>query len=210
MPGKNKKKLGNKELVRYAIEAALDAKEVDMVVVSTDDDDILTIARSYDEVKAIRRPDNISGDKAPAITYVQHVLELLNEDFDYTVIVQPSSPFTLGVDIDQTIKLLYGTEADSSVSVMKLDHAIHPAKLKVMKRNKLNAYFEEENGRMAAHELPELFVRNCSVYVSTVESIAKGKIIGDHCLGYEMPRERSIDINDPIDFEFAEFMMSRK
>lgn len=202
--------LGNKELVRYAIEAALNAKEVNTVAVSSDDDDILTIAKSYNNVIAIRRPQSISGDMAPAITYVHHALDILNESFDYTVIIQPSSPFTLGVDIDETIKLLYGSKADSSVSVMKLDHAIHPAKLKVMEHDRLNAYIEEENGRMAAHELPELYVRNCSVYVSTIASIRNNKIIGDICLGYEMPRERSVDINDPIDFEFAEFMMSKK
>ena len=81
--------------------------------------------------------------------------------------------------------------------------------LKTMLDKVLLPYFEEENGRMAADELPELYVRNCSVYVSSINTINSGKIVGDHCLGYEMPRDRSIDINDPIDFEFAEFMIER-
>ena len=136
-------------------------------------------------------------------------MKVIDEKFDYTVIVQPSSPFTLGIDIDKTIRLLYESNADSSVSIMKLDHAIHPVKMKVMKGDRLDAFIEEEEGRMAAHELPELYVRNCSVYVSTIASIKNDKIIGDNCLGYVMPRERSIDINDPIDFEFAEFILSR-
>ena len=73
--------------------------------------------------------------------------------------------------------------------------------MKTLAGSRLDPFLEEERGRMAAHELPELYVRNCSVYVSTIQTIRRGKIIGDHCLGYEMPRERSIDINDPIDFE---------
>jgi len=207
VPGKNKKKLAGKELVRYAIEAALNSKLTSTIVVNSDDDDILEIARSYTKVVSLKRPVEISGDRAPAITFVHHTLNALLEDFDYVVIVQPTSPFTLGSDIDHTIRLLMESTADSSVSVMQLDHAIHPLKLKVKQGDELFPFMEEEKGRMAAHELSELYARNGSVYVSTIETIRQDKIIGDVCLGYEMPRERSIDINDPIDFEFAEYMI---
>jgi len=209
IPGKNKKKLGGKELVRYAIESALDSKEITEFVLSSDDDDILRIGSDYKNLTCIKRPVAISGDKAPAITYVKHAIGVLKKDFDYIVIIQPTSPFTTGEDIDNTIRILYDSDADSSVSVMKLDHAIHPIKMKTMAGSKLNPFLEEEDGRMAAHELPELYVRNCSVYVSTIKNIDQGKIIGDHCLGYVMPRERSIDINDPIDFEFANFILQK-
>ncbi len=207
--GKNKKKLAGKELIRYAIEATLASKKITQIVVSSDDDDILSIAKEYANVLALRRPEEISGDKAPAITYMQHALSVIDSEFDYTVIIQPSSPFTLGEDIDQTINLLIEGEGDSSVSVMQLDHAIHPVKLKTLENDVLIPFLEEENGRMAAHELPEIYVRNCSVYVSSIELINEGEIIGNKCLGYVMPRERSIDINDPIDFEFAEFLMKK-
>jgi CMP-N,N'-diacetyllegionaminic acid synthase len=210
VPGKNKKKLLGKELIRYSIEAALATKESNTILVSSDDDDILRIASTYDKVIILRRPTGISGDKALAITFVQHALQELDHiQFDYVAIVQPTSPFTLGSDIDATIRLLHDSDADSSVSVMKLDHAIHPIKLKVKEGDELLPYIEEENGRMAAHELSELYVRNGSVYVSTIATIQKGNIIGERCLGYEMPRERSLDINDPIDFDFAEFIIKK-
>lgn len=112
-------------------------------------------------------------------------------------------------DIDNTIRLLKNSNADSSVSVMKLDHATHPIKMKVMEGDKLNPFLEEERGRMAEHELPTIFVRNCSVYVSTLETIQAGKIIGEDCRGYVMPMERSVDINNPIDFDFAEFLYKK-
>ncbi len=209
IPGKNKKSLLGKELIRYSIESALESEETDIVLVSTDDDDILKIASTYPKVISLKRPAEISDDFAPAITYVHHALNELDEEFDYVAIVQPTSPFTNGADIDATIRLLYDSSADSSVSVMKLDHAIHPVKLKTKKGDELLPYLEDENGRMAAHELTELFVRNGSVYVSKLATIKSGTIIGNVCLGYEMPRERSIDINDPIDFEFAEFMIRK-
>lgn len=195
--------------MRYAIEAALDAGEITDLALSTDDQDILNIGKSYKSLLCIERPKAISGDLAPAISYVHHALEVIAKQYDLIVIVQPSSPFTTGEDINNTIRLLYDTKADSAVSVMKLDHAIHPVKLKTMDGLELRPFIEKERGRMSEQALPKLYVRNCSVYVSTIEVINKGLIIGDTCLGYVMPREKSIDINDPIDFEFAEFMLER-
>lgn len=206
---KNKKLLFGKELVCYAIEAALASTELTSIAVSSDDDDILYISSKYEGIVLLKRPAEISGDNAPAITYVEHALEELGKGYDIVVIIQPTSPFTTAGDIDDTIHLLYIDGVDSSVSVVKLDHAIHPVKLKVMKGNVLEPYYEPEKGRMAAHELPELYVRNGSVYASKIETIARGNIIGDRCLGFVMPRERSLDINDPIDFEFAEFLMMK-
>lgn len=214
VPGKNKKLLAGKELIRYVIEATINAQEVSNIVVSSDDKDILAIAAEYSEVIPLERPAEISGDTAPAITYVHHTLDYLDSQgyppFDYVAIIQPSSPFTLGEDIDHTIHLLYEGNADSAVSVMKVDHSIHPIKLKVLAGLELKPYFEDEGGKMAAYELPEIYVRNCSVYVSTIKTIKKGGIIGPVCLGHVMPRERSIDINDPIDFEFAEFLILKQ
>lgn len=207
---KNKLKLAGKELVRYAIESTLSAQLISTIVVNSDDEDILAIAQEYENIYSLKRPKNISGDEAKAMTYVKHTLENLGNSFDFIVIIQPTSPFTTGEDIDGTIKLLLESDADSAVSVMKLDHAIHPVKLKTMKDLELVPFFEEEQGRMAAHELSELYVRNGSVYASTIQTIQEGLIIGEKCLGYLMPRERSIDINDPIDFEFAAFLLDQK
>jgi CMP-N,N'-diacetyllegionaminic acid synthase len=210
LPGKNTKSLHGKPLFFYAIEAALQSKYISRIVVSSDNKEVLQLAVQYSGIQSIQRPAELSGDHSPAIDYVKHALQILKEEFDLVVILQPSSPLTLPEDIDGTIHLLLQhPEADSSVSVMKLDHSTHPVKLKVMQNNLLLPYLEEENGRMASHELPELYVRNCAVYVSRNNTIAKGQIVGHQCLGYLMPRERSVDINDPIDFAFAEFLIKK-
>ena len=210
LPGKNTRLFDGKPLITYSIASALNSTLIIDIAVSSDSEEVLEIASNYQRVKAIKRPAELAGDLSPAIDYVKHALEQYEYTFDYVVIIQASSPLTQSNDIDQTIQLLLNhPEADSSVSVMKLDHAIHPVKLKTMKDNVLLPYWEEENGRMAAHELPELFVRNCAVYVSSKKSLESDKIIGDHCLGYLMPRERSVDINELIDFEFAELLYKK-
>lgn len=212
IPGKNKKFFCGKPLVSYIIEAAQAAQLLDTIVLNSDDDDILAIGDQYPDVISLRRPEQIAQDHSQAIEYVHqtlHELKAQGKEYDTVVILQPTSPLTIPEDIDHTIQLLKSTQADSSVSVMKLDHATHPVKMKVMDGSKLNPYLEEEGGRMAEHELPTIYVRNCSVYVSTIETIQRGKIIGDNCHGYLMPMERSVDINDPIDFDFAEFLYQK-
>lgn len=214
VPGKNLRPLGDKSLVARSIEAARSAPSVAKVVVSSDDEAVLAIARAYPDVVALKRPAAISGDDAPAIDYVRHVFEALGPAgaaFDAVAIIQPSSPFTLSADIDATVAVLDAApQADSAVSVVELEHAIHPAKLKRLEGTKLVPYLEAEAGRMAAHELPKVFVRNCSVYVTRRSCLDnKGSIIGDDSRAYVMPRERSLDINDEVDWSFAEFMHAR-
>lgn len=213
VPRKNVRALAGKPLVAFAIEAALASTRTTRVVLSSDDDEVLAIAAGYPELVSLRRPGELSTDTAPAIDYVRHALTELaargEEAFDAIVIVQPSSPFTLPSDIDAALALLAESGADSAVSVMQLDHAIHPLKLKVLAGDRLLPYLEEERGRMSEHQLPKLYVRNGSVYASAMRTIMQGEILGDDSRAIVMPRERSLDINDELDFAFAAFLSGR-
>ncbi|MEM8584502.1 MAG: acylneuraminate cytidylyltransferase family protein [Bacteroidota bacterium] len=212
LPGKNKKRLAGKELVRYAIETALGSRMVNDWVLSSDDEDIINIGMTYQQLKVLQRPADISGDEALAITYVKHALDEMPAEYSHIVIVQVTSPFTKPEDIDATIdRLLEKPGANSAVSVQSIDFALHPAKIKTLDQDgMLRAYWEAENGRMSAQQLPQLYVRNGSVYVSTIDAIKRGHIVEEPCAAHLMPRERSLDINDPIDFAFAEFLMKSK
>ncbi len=214
LPRKNVRVLLGKPLVAHSIEAIRSALRVSRIVVSSDDQEVLDIAASFDPTYPLRRPAELATDTALAIEFVRHALTTLEGagegPFEAIAIVQPSSPLTTSADIDQTIELLENTTADSAVSVMELDHAIHPAKLKRMEGDKLLPYLVEEKGRMAAHQLPRLFVRNCSVYVTRRPTIDSGEIIGNDSRGYVMPRQRSVDINDELDWEFVQFLAQRE
>ena len=211
VPRKNLRSLGGKPLVSWALDAAVRASRLTHVVLSSDDDEILALAPST--VTALRRPAEIADDRAPAIAYVRHALETLGPErgpFDAVCIVQPTSPFTTPADVDAVIGLLLDTGASSAVSVQQVEHATHPLKMKRMAGTQLLPYLEDERGRMSEHELEKVYVRNGSVYVSWCRTIAGGSILGDDSRGYVMPRERSIDINDELDFAFAEFLLERQ
>lgn len=211
VPGKNMRIIGGKPLTVWIIDAALGSKTVDTVVVSTDSGDVLSLAEKYNDERLsfVERPAEISRNDSPAIDYVRHVLDSLKESYDVIVILQPSSPFTEPADIDGTVNLLEKSGADTAVSVVRLSHDVNPVKMKVMEGDKLKPFVEEEKGRMEEGTLPDIYVRNCSVYATKIEVIESGRIIGDDCRGYVMPRERSVDINDEFDFLFAEFLSTK-
>ncbi|MEX2113437.1 MAG: acylneuraminate cytidylyltransferase family protein [Pirellulales bacterium] len=213
LPRKNLLPLAGKPLVAWSIEAALHARLLSRVVVSSENAEVLAIAKDYDPRLPLPRPVELAGDKSLAIEFVKHALSTLEArgegPFEAIVIVQPSSPLTLPEDIDATVELLAASGAESAVSVMQLDHAIHPVKLKILEGDRLLPYLEDERGRMADHELPTIYVRSGSVYATRREVIERGRILGDDCRGYVMPRERAIDINVLLDFQFAEFLLTR-
>lgn len=215
VPNKNFRLFAGKPLFSHITEVALQSRVLSDIVLSTDHEEILEFCKAnYPSVIALERPSNLSDDLSPAIDYVHHALKILKEKFDkeyeIVVILQPSSPLTSPIDIEQTVLLLQATKADTAVSVVKLGHMVHPMKLKIMEQDKLLPFLQNEEGKMAAHELPDVYVRNCAVYATSMQCIQQGKIIGDDCRGYKMPAERSVDINDMIDFEFAEFLKQKE
>jgi len=218
LPGKNLKRLAGKELVRWAIDAAVDCESLDHVVVSSDSSEVLAIANEYavgkyvDHCTPMRRPDEFCTPLSPAIDYVRHAIfefERLSGKFvRTTVIVQASSPFTTATDISKTVGLLDNDrDAQSAVSIVEVPHDMNPIKMKRrLDDGRLVPHLEDEHGRMMYGTLPAVFVRNGSVYATRRRAIDLGLIVTDPCLGYVMPRERSIDINDAFDLKFAEFL----
>ena len=212
---KNFRPFAGTTLTDITIEHALKSKLITDVVLSSDSDEVLAIGSKYNGVISLKRPEEFSTDTSPAIEFVRHTLQVMEPKKGYTydmvVILQPSSPLRYVEDIDNTIELLAGNpDADSSVSVVKIDHMVHPVKLKVLKGKELLPYIEEEKGRFAAHELPDVYVRNCAVYVTWRRDLeTRPDVIGNKSLAYEMPAEISADINSMMDFEFAEYLYKK-
>ena len=209
LPNKNILNFAGKPLVQHIMETAIKTEILDTIVVSSDSSIVLNIAKQFEKIIGIKRPDELATDTSPAIRYVNHALSYLNKKglkYDIIVILQPTSPFTNCMDINSCISKLINSNADSVVSIVKIPHHIHPAKLKRLHQDKLFPYFENESDLFAAEELPDVYIRNCSVYVSWIKTIQSGQIIGDDCRGVIMPRERSVDINDFFDFKYAEYL----
>lgn len=211
VPNKNFRPFGGKPLLIHSIEHALGSNRIDQIVVTSNHpkpEDIIPEAMLPFFVK---RPEAISHSTAKGFTYVEHALNYLketqNQAFSHFVVLPPTGPLRTSADIDQCLDKLLQTNCDTVVSVVKVNHMYHAIKQKTLTPdNRVQAFLVEEEGRTAYQEMPEVYVRNCAIYASKVDVIKEQSLIGKDCRAYIMPPERSVDINDLIDFEFGEFL----
>ena len=192
---KNTKPFADTTLLDIAIKQGLSSSLIDNLVVTSDSKRAAEISKNYFKsgLSFIDRPKNLADDNASALEYINHTInfyEKINKFFEIIVILQPTSPFRTSKDINATIELLLKNydDADSSVSIAKVPHVIHPHKIKVLKQNYLKGWLVEEGQKTAEHEIPKLYVRNCAVYVFKTSNLKLGISYGKKCLGYEMGR----------------------
>lgn len=209
---KNARKLCGKPLVQWTIEAALNTCTLSRVVVSTDDEEIATIARACGADIPFMRPPELARDDTPTFPVVQHALEALakcGEEFDAVCLLQPTSPFRRPSDIDHCVELLAMSGADSVVSVRRVPSEYNPYWV----------YFRMPEGTlelsMGGTEpiprrqlLPPAFHRDGTIYVTRREIILReNNLYGRRMLGYELTRVNDVNIDSLADWELAERMM---
>ena len=209
MPRKNLARLGGRTLVRRALETALAAGVFDVVAISSEDDEILAEADGLD-VTLVRRPAELATDTARAFDVVAHVLAELEAGsrFDAVAVVQATSPFTAPEDLGGAVDLLGRSGAESVVSVVRVEAALHPLKLKILAEDGRLLPYLADDALTPSHDLPPLWVRNGSIYVSRREVLDGGQLVSARDVrGYEMPPERSYDVDTPRDLAFARFLV---
>lgn len=208
VPRKNLERLGGRTLVRRALETALAADCFATVALSSEDGEILAEAEGLDVV-ALTRPERLAGDSVRALDVVMHVLAELEQDprFDAVAVVQATSPFTAPEDLAGAVDLLEATGAESVVSVARVEPAAHPLKLKILGEGGRLLPYLVDDALTPSHELPPLWTRNGSIYVSRRDVLDRGLLVSDGDVrGYEMPPERSYDVDTPRDLAFARFL----
>lgn len=213
IPRKNIKDLCGKPLIAYTIAAARESTLLTRCIVSTDDAEIASVARAAGGDVPFLRPDELATDTASSLAVAQHALRMLHdagEWYDYAMILQPTSPLRTAADIDACIAMIVDTDADSVMSVVELaDFA--PKKIKRIADDALLPYFGEGEGKTSARRqtLEPAYKRNCAIYLTRASCVMEGDLFGAVSRPYVMPEERSVDINAPVDFAFAEFFLTR-
>jgi CMP-N,N'-diacetyllegionaminic acid synthase len=204
---KNLAVLEGRTLVRRALETSIAAGCFATVALSSEDPAILAEADGL-PVERVERPSELATDTALSYDVVVHALRVLG-DFDAVAVVQCTSPFTAAEDLAGTVALLERTGADSAVSVSEVESGLHPWKLKRLEGDRLLPFLQDDDMK-PSHELPPLWIRNGSIYVSRRSVIDGGRLVSDDVRGYPMPSERSLDIDTERDLEFARFLLERK
>ncbi|MBT3748589.1 MAG: acylneuraminate cytidylyltransferase family protein [Bacteroidetes bacterium] len=211
VPRKNIKILGNKPLIAYTIEAAIQSKSVGRLIVSTDDKEIADISIQYGGEVPFLRPAEFASDRAKAIEVVKHTLlemeKLDNKRYSTIVYLEPPSPFRISEDIDQCVELFFEHNPGSVVSVFEANQ-FHPILMKQIASGALKPIWKDEPEgvpRQLYH--PKSYMRNGAVYVLRRTNIVNNKFYGDPIIPYIMPEERSICIDSMLDWYAAEAML---
>lgn len=207
IPGKNLVELGGKPLIKWTLEAAKSSM-LDRVVVSTDDEKIAAYCVEQGTEVPFRRPEEISTDRAQTIDAVIHAVDFLDEYYDAVMLLQPTTPFRSPDDIDRCIQMLDSSDADSVISVVDVA-GHHPARMKFLEDGILiDPPFSEAVENQPRQELRPMFIRNGAVYLTRIDTLRMRSFKGQKCLGFVMPVERSINIDDMSDLKIARAMLT--
>lgn len=215
IPLKNIKPLNGIPLIAYIIRAALAATQLDRVIVSTDHEEIRKIALQYGAEVPFMRPKEISSD-CPSELVTRHAISFVEEqqghEVEIAVSMQPTTPFTRGTDIDACIAMLRQNPQWDSVFAGSIVHERPEWMFRVDEHGAASLFLGEvlkgETG--VVQSLPKLAMPNGGVYATRRQALFQDNLIISPRTGLHiMPLERSVDIDEPIDFEFAEFMAKR-
>lgn len=213
IPKKNIKMLGGKPLIAWTIEAVKNAKYLTDFILSTDDAEIADVAGEFGCSVPFMRPPEFATDSAKSIPVVQHAITWMKEnqkkEYDYVMILQPTSPFRTSEDIDGAIEKIVATNSDSVMGMVKLVDFSIPKLKRLEEGDVIKPWLEEEGKESKSrHELADVYKRNCAIYLTRTDLIMAGDLFGAVSRAYVMPPERSVDINTPFDFTVAEAIAS--
>lgn len=211
LPGKNILPLCGKPMIAYTIEAAKQSKYIDHVIVSTDDQKIAEIALQYGAEVPFLRPDFLASDTAQAVDNYIYTIERLSKEWNTPieefVVLQPTSPLRIAEDIDGAIEMFMEKQADSVISYTPEAHPVRWHKY----LDENNAFVDIFDTTIAnRQDLKTSYYPNGAVYVFRFSMIKERKYYTDKSYGFIMPRVRSVDIDYKEDFDYVEFLMSRR
>jgi len=211
LPRKNIRPLLGKPLIAWTIEQALVSKYLDRVVVSTDDEKVANISKKYGAEGPFMRPKELATDEAKGIDVVLHAIDWIEKSgnsYDLIMLLQPTSPLRTSEDIDKAIKLLFSKKAQAVVSVCEAEH--HPYWSNILPENGcMRDFIKTENMNKNRQELPVFYRLNGAIYLACWDYLKNERsFFGKNTFAYIMPKERSIDIDNEVDFELARILMN--
>ncbi len=209
VPRKNIREVGGKPLIAWSVEAAKASRYIDRVILSSDDQSIIDVAKQWGCDVPFVRPQEFATDQADSMQVVKHALGALPEKYDYLVLLQPTSPMRLAEDIDATIDRCVESGAALCVSVCEPDKSPYWM-LKLDGERKARTLFPEGQIPTRRQDSPPVVSVNGAVYVLSTEHIAKGgTFFAQGMVVHEMPKERSFDIDTELDLKIVNFLLNQ-
>lgn len=210
VPRKNVRQLAGKPLIAWTIREARNSRYIDRLILSSEDDEIIDVAKQLNCEVPFKRPDELARDDTPGIEPVLHVLETLTDKYEYVVLLQPTSPLRISEDIDNCIETCVENNASACVSVCEA--AQHPFWMyQISDTGFMVPLLHMDTIVNRRQDLPAVYILNGAVYVSRVSLLRETKsFISPSTVPYIMPRKRSLDIDEENDFRLCEIILGER
>jgi N-acylneuraminate cytidylyltransferase len=208
VPRKNIKNLGGKPLMAYTVEAARASKFIDRLIVSTDDEEIMGVARSLTVEVPFKRPEDLAQDQSSSIDLVKHAVNYFKqrgENYDAVLLLQVTSPFREWGFIDKAIEKFVNLEVDALVSVLSVPHEYNPHWIfEANENDELIIATGEKEIIKRRQDLPKAFYRDGSIYITKSDVIEKGSFFGSKLTYIESNPTQHVNIDTLKDWANAE------
>lgn len=214
LPGKNIKNLCGKPLIQWTIDAALAVPEITEVMVSTDAEEIATISDACGAKVPFLRPVSLASDVSSTVDVIKSVIEYYKnegKEFDFVLLLQPTSPLRGSAQIKEAIALLKEKKADSIVSVCPTEHSPLWANT-LDETQSMDAFIPDELKTVRSQDLPEYYRLNGAIYLTRVSRfLDEGTMfLSSNTFAYIMDSKSSVDIDEELDFMLAETIINNQ
>ena len=208
IPGKNIKLLGGKPLINYTLDAVREVTSDNMICVSTDSDEIIKVVQDYGLKVPFKRPPELAKDTSGSYEVIIHAMNHFESKgylFEKVVLLQPTSPFRTGKQIEEAFNLL-SADIDMIISVGESES--NPYYDIVEEDSEGFLKLSKESNYIRRQDCPEIYRYNGAIYVINVASLKKTPL---HQMKkvkkYLMDGFSSVDIDNPMDWMWAEFLI---
>ena len=206
VPGKNIRVVGGKPLIAWTIEAAQTSKYLDRLILSSDDDITIEVAKTYGCEVPFKREVHLATDDAPSIDVVLDALNRFPE-YDWIILLQPTSPLRTADDIDGALKKCIELGSPTCVSVCETDQ--NPYWMYTQKESRLQPVINVPQ-IARRHDLPRVYMLNGVVYVARSDWLRITRnFMSTETVAYIVPPNRSYDLDSEQDFETLEIYFQK-
>lgn len=214
VPGKNIRPLGGKPLIAHSVVQAKQSGLFDVVAVSSDDEAILEAGRQAGADELVVRPAEHATDtaaKLPAICHCVDAVEAVRgKRFATITDLQPTSPLRLPSDVVGAVALLEESGADNVITGSQAKCSPYFNLVETRADGTVGLSKPTDPPLVRRQDAPSCFDMNGSIYVWQRDVLMSGVgLFLDNTRLFEMPEERSADIDTELDFQFVEFLLQR-
>ena len=208
---KNVLEFAGKPLIAWSIDAGLQSKYVDRVIVSTDDQEIAEISKSHGADVPFMRPSKLATDTASSADVIRHSVETLEaagDDYGYLLHLQPTSPLRASRHIDEAVELLIQKDANGIIGVTEVEHPTEW--MNTLPQNlSTDGFISKIHQGKRCQDFPQRYCINGAIYLCKKESLMMGDDVfyKEGAYAYKMDPMDSFDIDTQKDFLLAETLL---